>query len=151
MSHPTHSSTTPEDADKFGATDVRIEHRKAADKDEVVYYVDGVRRVYVPGSPEERALVHKIDLHMFTCVSVLYLLNYLDRQNVSCPIAIAFPSYIFQVGNAKVGGMAADLKLSSSDYSVALFVAILDCSGLSDHTLVSYSSQRTSSVKSRLI
>ncbi|KAJ6589217.1 MFS general substrate transporter [Mycena capillaripes] len=108
MSHPTtHSSTTPEDADKFGATDVRIEHAKATDKIEVVYYVDGERRVYVPGSPEERTLVRKIDLHMFTCVSVLYLLNYLDRQNV---------------GNAKVGGMAADLKLSSSDYSVALLV-----------------------------
>ncbi|KAJ7469308.1 MFS general substrate transporter [Mycena galericulata] len=109
MSHPTHSSTIPEDEDKFGATDVRIEHEKAAGtlKDEVVYYVDGARRVYVPGSPEERAMVRKIDLHMFTCVSVLYLLNYLDRQNV---------------GNAKVGGMAADLKLSSSDYSIALLV-----------------------------
>jgi hypothetical protein len=94
MSHPTQSLTTPEDADKFGATDVRIEHGKAADKGEIVYYVDGERRVYVPGSPEERTLVRKIDLHMFTCVSVLYLLNYLDRQNVSCLIAIAFSSYI---------------------------------------------------------
>ncbi|KAJ7199968.1 MFS general substrate transporter [Mycena pura] len=107
MSHPAHSSTTPDDADKFGAIDVHIEHKTAADIDEVVYYVDGERRVYVPGSAEERTLVRKIDLHMFSCVSVLYLLNYLDRQNV---------------GNAKVGGMAADLKLSSSDYSVALLV-----------------------------
>jgi hypothetical protein len=151
MSPPIQSSTTPEDADKFGATEVRIEHGKASDKDEVVYYVDGARRVYVPGSLEERTLVRKIDLHMFTCVSVLYLLNYLDRTNVGCLIAIPFPSYIFQIGNAKVGGMAADLKLSSSDYSIALSVAILDCSGLSDRTLVSYSSRRTYSVKSRLI
>jgi hypothetical protein len=90
MSHPTHSSPTPEDADKFGATDVRIEYGKAADKEEVVYYVDGERKVYVPGSAEERILVRKIDLHMFTCVSVLYLLNYLDRQNVS-PDRNCFP------------------------------------------------------------
>ena len=47
-----------------------------------VYYVDGDRRAYVPGGPEERRMVKKIDLHMFTCVTVLYLLNYLDRQNV---------------------------------------------------------------------
>ncbi|KAJ7764290.1 MFS general substrate transporter [Mycena metata] len=107
MSHPTHSPTTPEDADKFGATDVHIEYAKTAERNEVVYYVDGGRRVYVPGSAEERRLVRKIDLHMFTCVSVLYLLNYLDRQNI---------------GNAKVGGMAKDLNLSSSDYSVALLV-----------------------------
>jgi hypothetical protein len=28
-------------------------------------------------------MVWKIDLHMFSCISVLYLLNYLDRSNVS--------------------------------------------------------------------
>ena len=74
------SPTTPEFTDKFGAADVRIEHGATASQDEVVYYVDGARRV------EERTLVRKIDLHMFTCVSVLYLLNYLDRQNVRSPI-----------------------------------------------------------------
>ncbi|KAJ7615831.1 MFS general substrate transporter [Roridomyces roridus] len=99
----------PSQDDKFGTADVRIETSKN-DLDsagEVVYYVDGERRVYVPGGYEERTLLRKIDMHMFSCVCVLYLLNYLDRQNI---------------GNAKVGGMAADLKLSSSDYSVALLV-----------------------------
>jgi hypothetical protein len=74
ISHPT---LNDEDADKFGAADVRIEHGKAADKDEAVYYIDGEGRVYVPGSPEERTLlvVRKIDLYMYTCMSVLYMLN----------------------------------------------------------------------------
>ncbi|KAJ7892228.1 hypothetical protein B0H13DRAFT_2340229 [Mycena leptocephala] len=74
---PPNSQLDDEDADKFGAADVRIEHGKAADKDEAVYYIDGEGRVYVPRSPEERTLlvVRKIDLYMYTCMSVLYLLN----------------------------------------------------------------------------
>ena len=84
MSQPAQHLTSSEDAEKFGSTDVRIEYEKrGSDCAEVVYYVDGKRKVYVPGSLEERRMVRKIDLHMFTCVSVLYLLNYLDRQNVS--------------------------------------------------------------------
>ena len=81
---PQHRSPTPEDSKKFGAQseEVHIEHDKLR-PDSVVYYVDGERRVYVPDSPEERRLRRKIDIHMFSCVSVLYLLNYLDRQNVS--------------------------------------------------------------------
>ncbi len=77
-------STSPDDAEKFGTTDVRIEHGKVGNNHaNVVYFVDGERRVYVPGSLEERRMVRKLDLHMFTCVTTLYLLNYLDRQNVS--------------------------------------------------------------------
>ena len=85
MSQPAQRSTSPEDAEKFGTTDVRIEHGELGNdhNTDVVYYVDGERRVYVPGSSEERRMVRKIDFHMFTCVTVLYLLNYLDRQNVS--------------------------------------------------------------------
>jgi hypothetical protein len=82
VSQPQHRSST-EDSKKFGTqSEVRIENDKLR-PDSVVYYVDGERRVYVPDSPEERRLRRKIDIHMFSCVSVLYLLNYLDRQNVS--------------------------------------------------------------------
>jgi hypothetical protein len=81
VTQPQRRSPTPEDSKKF--SEVHIEHDKLRQADSVVYYVDGERRVYVPDSPEERRLRRKIDIHMFSCVSVLYLLNYLDRQNVS--------------------------------------------------------------------
>ena len=122
MPQPAQRSTSPEDAKKFETTDVRIEHGKLGNNHntDVVYYVDGERRVYVPGSPEERRMVRKIDFHMFTCVTVLYLLNYLDRQNVSLALLRSASLMFSKIGNAKVGGMQEDLKLSSSDYSVAL-------------------------------
>ncbi|EIN10930.1 MFS general substrate transporter [Punctularia strigosozonata HHB-11173 SS5] len=101
----------PADKEKYGRNDAQVEYAATADAqsptDQVVYFVNGERRIYVPGSDLEKRMVRKIDLHMFTCVCILYLLNYLDRQNI---------------GNAKVAGMQDDLKLSSSDYSVALLV-----------------------------
>lgn len=59
--------------EKTLAEDTRME--EASTTDEVVYYVAGERRVYVPGSVLEKRMVRKIDLHMFTCVCTLYLLN----------------------------------------------------------------------------
>lgn len=86
--------------EKFGPTEVRIEHQdKEKDDDvsntgtdttEIVYFVNGERKVYVPGSPEEKAMVRKIDAHMFFCVCTLYLLNYLDRTNVSLPFGVEY-------------------------------------------------------------
>ncbi|KAJ9640865.1 hypothetical protein H2204_003154 [Knufia peltigerae] len=68
---------------------------------------------YVEGTEEEKKLVRKIDMHLIPILWAMYVFNYLDRTNI---------------GNAKVGGMEEDLKLSSSDYSLVLsifFVAYL--------------------------
>ncbi|GMK54216.1 hypothetical protein CspeluHIS016_0108020 [Cutaneotrichosporon spelunceum] len=63
--------------------------------------------VYTPGTDEERRLVRKIDMRLFPMLWVMFCMNYLDRTNI---------------GNAKVGGMAHDLKLTSSQYSLVLSV-----------------------------
>ncbi|WVR04204.1 hypothetical protein IAU60_001204 [Kwoniella sp. DSM 27419] len=64
-------------------------------------------RPYVSGTVEEARLVRKIDRHMLPMLWVMYIFNYLDRTNI---------------GNAKVGGMQKDLKLTSSDYSLVLSI-----------------------------
>ncbi|KAJ9155240.1 MFS general substrate transporter [Pleurostoma richardsiae] len=56
---------------------------------------------------EEKALVRKIDIYLMPIVWIMYLFSYADRTNI---------------GNAKVAGMYDDLRLSSSDYSMALVV-----------------------------
>ncbi|RSH80115.1 hypothetical protein EHS25_007317 [Saitozyma podzolica] len=62
---------------------------------------------FTPGSVEEKRLVRKIDRRILPILWLMYILNYLDRTNI---------------GNAKTGGMQADLKLSSSDYSLVLSI-----------------------------
>lgn len=37
---------------------------------------------YVPGSPEEKALVRKIDRHVLPMLWVMYIFNYIDRTNI---------------------------------------------------------------------
>ncbi|KIV78622.1 hypothetical protein PV11_06256 [Exophiala sideris] len=69
--------------------------------------VEAAATEYVEGTAEERKLVRKIDLHLLPVLWVMYIFNYLDRTNI---------------GNAKVGGMQTDLKLSSSDYSMVLSI-----------------------------
>ncbi|WOO80280.1 MFS transporter prlL [Vanrija pseudolonga] len=56
---------------------------------------------------KERALIRKIDLRLFPMIWVCYLMSYIDRTNI---------------GNAKVGGMSHDLKMTSSDYSLVLSI-----------------------------
>ncbi|OAL44698.1 MFS general substrate transporter [Pyrenochaeta sp. DS3sAY3a] len=56
---------------------------------------------------EEKKLVRKIDLYLLPTIWLMYLLSYMDRTNI---------------GNAKIAGMAADLKLTSNQYSIALVV-----------------------------
>ncbi|KAH8722983.1 major facilitator superfamily domain-containing protein [Phaeosphaeriaceae sp. PMI808] len=56
---------------------------------------------------EEKALVKKIDLFLLPTIWLMYLLSYMDRTNI---------------GNAKIAGMATDLKLTSNQYSTALVV-----------------------------
>lgn len=62
---------------------------------------------YVPDTPEEKALVRKIDRHIVPMIWLLYTLSYLDRANI---------------GNAKTGGLQTDFKLTSDQYSVVLLV-----------------------------
>lgn len=56
---------------------------------------------------EEKKVVFKIDCFLLITIFWMYLLSYMDRTNI---------------GNAKVGGMADDLHLSSSQYSNSLIV-----------------------------
>ncbi|KAK1521071.1 allantoate permease [Colletotrichum abscissum] len=70
---------------------------------------------YVPDSPEEKALVRKLDLYMGPTLWFMYILAYIDRQNI---------------GNAKVAGMEADLKLTDDQYAMLLsifFIGYLVC------------------------
>ncbi|ORX33302.1 hypothetical protein BD324DRAFT_654251 [Kockovaella imperatae] len=62
---------------------------------------------YVPDSPEEGAMLRKIDLHLLPMLWIMYVFNYVDRTNI---------------GNAKTGGMQDQLHLSSSDYSLVLSI-----------------------------
>lgn len=39
-------------------------------------------RNYVPGTPEEKKLVRKIDLFLMPMIWVMYILNYIDRMNI---------------------------------------------------------------------
>ncbi|OCF55072.1 hypothetical protein L486_07182 [Kwoniella mangroviensis CBS 10435] len=74
---------------------------------------------YVPGSDEEKRLVRKIDRHLLPMLWIMYVFKLLEWFK-----ADRTTSYIDRsnIGNAKVGGMQADLKLSSSDYSLVLSI-----------------------------
>lgn len=39
-------------------------------------------RNYVPGSPEEKKLLRKIDLRLMPILWIMYILNYVDRTNI---------------------------------------------------------------------
>ncbi|KAL3477945.1 major facilitator superfamily domain-containing protein [Aspergillus californicus] len=56
---------------------------------------------------EEKKLVRKIDMFLLPNIWIMYLLSYMDRTNI---------------GNARIAGMAEDLDISSSQYSVILVV-----------------------------
>ncbi|KAI0019853.1 major facilitator superfamily domain-containing protein [Xylariomycetidae sp. FL0641] len=55
----------------------------------------------------EKKLLRKCDLHVLPFIGILYFLSFMDRTNI---------------GNAKIQGMTEDLKMSGSDYNIALFV-----------------------------
>ncbi|KAM0548786.1 hypothetical protein ACHAPJ_009782 [Fusarium lateritium] len=56
---------------------------------------------------EAKAILRKVDWRLLPMLTLLYVLSFLDRSNI---------------GNAKVAGMNADLKLTGSQYNVALTV-----------------------------
>jgi len=85
----------------------KVEQEKQETQYEEAEEPNQEKRVYVPNPHEERKLVRKVDLRLFPVLWVMYVINYIDRSNI---------------GNAKVGGMQADLHLSSGDYSLALLI-----------------------------
>lgn len=62
-------------------------------------------RTMTPGEREraEKALVRKIDFRLLPMVVLMYIMNYLDRNNIAA---------------AKLAGLEDDLNLSSIQYSV---------------------------------
>jgi MFS family permease len=56
-------------------------------------------------TPEDKALVRKIDLRLIPILTLLYLLSFLDRTNI---------------GNAKLLGLTTDLHVSAPEYNSAL-------------------------------
>ncbi|KAF8147333.1 major facilitator superfamily domain-containing protein [Mycena galopus ATCC 62051] len=64
-------------------------------------------------SPEDRALVRKIDFRLIPILTLLYLMSFLDRTNI---------------GNAKLLGLTTDLHVAAPQYNTALalyFVAYI--------------------------
>ncbi|CAF0820490.1 unnamed protein product [Adineta ricciae] len=57
--------------------------------------------------PDDRKLLRKLDLHLIPGMTLLYLLNYLDRVNI---------------GQAKLNGITTSLNLSSEQYNTCLSV-----------------------------
>lgn len=55
----------------------------------------------------EKKLLRKIDARILPPLFVLFLLAFLDRTNI---------------GNARIQGMTAELKMGGHDYNIALFV-----------------------------
>lgn len=79
------------------STRANMSHPHIQDEKETVQHYEGdehpkvdkeaaVVDDYVPGSPEEKALVRKIDRHLLPVLWVMYIFNYIDRTNigVSC-------------------------------------------------------------------
>ncbi|KAJ2979018.1 hypothetical protein NQ176_g3497 [Zarea fungicola] len=67
----------------------------------------GAEYQFVEDPELERRLLRKIDMRLIPPLFVMYILNYLDRNNI---------------GNAREAGMAKALNLSSSDYSLAVSI-----------------------------
>ncbi|PVH98155.1 allantoate permease [Periconia macrospinosa] len=70
---------------------------------------------YVPDTDAEKRFVRKLDLIMMPTLWFMYILAYIDRQNI---------------GNAKVAGMYADLQLTDEQYAMLVsifFIGYLIC------------------------
>ncbi|KAF2019920.1 allantoate permease [Aaosphaeria arxii CBS 175.79] len=80
-----------------------------------VLELESALQTYVPNTDAEKRLVRKLDLFMMPTLWFMYILAYIDRQNI---------------GNARVAGMGADLKLTDSQYALLLgifFIGYLIC------------------------
>lgn len=74
----------------------------------------------------EKSLVRKLDMTLMPTIFLLYLLNYLDRNNIACDtsgptsslnLLICLPS-----SQAKLDSIESDLGLKGNDYNVAISV-----------------------------
>jgi sugar phosphate permease len=72
-----------------------------------VVMCDGIWSKETVDDPNDRKLVRKLDLHLIPGITLLYLLNYLDRVNI---------------GQAKLNGITTSLNLSSAQYNACLSV-----------------------------
>jgi hypothetical protein len=68
---------------------------------------DGISSKDTVDDPDDRKLLRKLDLHLIPGITLLYLLNYLDRVNI---------------GQAKLNGITTSLNLSSAQYNACLSV-----------------------------
>ncbi|KAF8693162.1 hypothetical protein AX14_002310, partial [Amanita brunnescens Koide BX004] len=58
---------------------------------------------HIPPEEEYRRILRKVDIRLLPCVSMLYLLSFLDRSNI---------------GNAKIAGMVRDAHLTGLKYNI---------------------------------
>ncbi|KAI5361269.1 Putative MFS transporter superfamily [Septoria linicola] len=91
-------------------------HDEHCDKQQVDFeHAQQLAATYVPGSPEEKALIRKLDWRLVPTCWLLYLLSNVDRTNI---------------GNAKIGGLEDDFELTSNQYSLIVlvfFISYLIC------------------------
>lgn len=104
-----------------GAEKVRVEHS----------YIVMPQALAGLSDPELASLGRKatlkLDCFIMPCITIMYILNYLDRQvcQVTLPLA-CLPLTVFQnIASAKLAGIDDDLNLSAVQYQTT--VSILFC------------------------
>ncbi|CAI7591036.1 unnamed protein product [Penicillium pancosmium] len=99
------------------SADEQIEHRESEQKGLNIEQ-DALYQAYASKSPEwhhkmTRTLLRKVDMHLLPFLILMYLLNFLDRNNLS---------------QARLGSLEKDLGMEGTDYNLAtsiLFVGYL--------------------------
>jgi hypothetical protein len=97
-----------------------IQHVNTVDSSIPIEFDDAKKDTFQPPelvrtmTPDERkraekALVRKIDLRLLPMIVLMYIMNYLDRNNIAA---------------AKLAGLQAELNLSSIQYSVSALLYI---------------------------
>ncbi|CAF3594564.1 unnamed protein product [Rotaria sp. Silwood1] len=94
------NATANNNNDKFDETKSKI-------IENVATTVDGISSKKTVDDPDDKKLLRKLDLHVIPGMTLLYLLNYLDRVNI---------------GQAKLNGITTSLNLSSAQYNACLSV-----------------------------
>lgn len=61
---------------------VEMREKESPENQNISPEVAEALRNYVPGTPEEKKLVRKIDLFLMPMIWVMYILNYIDRMNI---------------------------------------------------------------------
>jgi hypothetical protein len=77
MSHTAQPLNNNLDNDEKLSQEWREHEDNGLDPNAIAFIAD-----YVPGSPEEKAFVRKIDKRILPTIWALYVLSYLDRANI---------------------------------------------------------------------